>query len=95
MAPVRLPNCAVEAKYVWEMQPGDRAGVDPAAIVAPGKRPFVVARAALRHEGAGKVTIIKQEDGYYIDLSHVPDVRFGREMGRYRVYRVKGVSGAC
>jgi hypothetical protein len=78
------------------MQPGDEAGVDVYAIVAPRRKPFIMARAALRMVGSGLVTVRKKADGYHIDCSLVPGVRFRRGPISQNVYRVKSVSGlAC
>ncbi len=94
MTQARMPNCRLKATRVCQMLVGDSAQVEPNALFADRKdRVYVRALALL---GTGSVVVVKEEDGYHVDVSRVPsDYRWPRLVWwKAKVYRVKSVTGA-
>jgi hypothetical protein len=76
------------------MQPGDKGAVQANGIQAgPQGQVYILALAPLIQCGEGTVLVEKREDGYHIDLVHVPDYRWERCVDG-KVYRVKSVANA-
>ena len=91
MTTKRMPICQVVAMRVVEMQVGDIAAVDPAAVVVDyHRRVYIMAAGALRQDG---VTVEKRCDGFHIDVSGV-DHRWDRRSPYRGLLRVKSVTGA-
>ena len=87
-----LPDCKLQPVLVRQMQVGDRGGVHPSAIRSDGRgQVFVEGGTRLAETGPGRVTVWKCEDGYHIDVTNVPDVRFERHID-VPVFRVRSVS---
>jgi len=92
-----MPDSRLKPVFVYQMQDGDRYGVEQDAIVADVQgKPFVLADGILRDVGCGRPIVIKCSDGYHLDLSNVPpSVRFERvSWSTGKVYRVRDVKGA-
>lgn len=95
MTTAKLPDCRLKPVRVYQMQVGDVYGVREGGLVADVRgRVYVMLDAATLIPGAGLVTVERKEDGYYLDLSHVPGVRWSRDVPKnVRISRVRGVTG--
>ena len=65
-----LPDCRLVARKVYQLQVGDRAGVDSWALLAqPDGRPFLAANAEVGAIAAGRVIVSRETDGLHVDLA--------------------------